>query len=95
MDFYIDQNMDIQIANGDFIISDNNVQDYHCLLKTAPGEWRFDNRLGVNIKQYLGSKRADIYIKSNIEEQRRLTGLPRFNITIDNLDDLNITIRLK
>lgn len=52
-DFIIDENNELAIDNGDFIIDESDVQNQQLLLISDKGDWKENPTVGVGIKRWL------------------------------------------
>lgn len=51
MDILLDQNRDLKIENGDFVIDDSTDQNVELLFISSPGEWKEHIDAGIAIKR--------------------------------------------
>ena len=54
-DILLDENFDLRIENGDFVVGESAGQEAKLLLLYAPGNLRPDPLIGVGIKRWLNS----------------------------------------
>lgn len=54
-DIMLDDNNDLLISNGDFVISDSMMQDVALILLMNQGELKSDPILGCNLTKYLNA----------------------------------------
>lgn len=88
-DIMLDQDDDLQIANGDFVIGESLLQEVGIIIRLNSGELKSDPVLGPNLVQLLNSK-ADT---QDVEERVRLH-LQRDNKSFDEVKKL-IHLKLK
>lgn len=55
-DFLFDDDGDLRIENGDFVIGDSDVQHIQDIIFSGPGWYKEFPEIGVNALSYLGSK---------------------------------------
>ncbi|WP_348814061.1 hypothetical protein [Flavobacterium maritimum] len=82
-DFLLDDNGNMLIANGDFVIGDSEAQDVELLIKSSKGAWKEHPLTGVGIAQLIKSKATEVRIKRDINEQLMLDGFINIDIDID------------
>jgi len=87
-DFLLDDNGELRIENGDFVVGESDNQHQQDIIKCSKGEFREFPELGVGIEQSLGD---DDFITTLIEVKKNLEydGMKINNVT---LNDGQITI---
>ena len=88
-DFLLDDNSDLTIKNGDFVLSDTEAQDVELLIRSSKGAWKENPLTGVGIAQLVKSRGTEVRIKRDINEQLLLDGFINVNIDI-NYPDVNV-----
>lgn len=73
-DIEIDENFDLQISNGDFVISESDQQHVLLLIKTYVGAWKQYPLVGVGIDFYSASSGKQQILKRNIIVQMESDG---------------------
>lgn len=82
-DLLLDENLDLKIINGDFVIADTEVQDIELLISSSKGSWKEHPTTGVGIAQLIKSRATEVRIKRDINEQLTLDGFINIDINID------------
>jgi len=52
-DILLDDELDLRIEDGDFVVGNSTQQEIECLLRAAPGHYKQNPLLGANITQDL------------------------------------------
>ena len=73
-DALLDEDFDLLIADGDFLIDDTTTQSQALLLLSAPGEWRQSPLVGVALQTYLLDNEPDA-ARAEIRRQFELDGM--------------------
>lgn len=60
MDYLLDENGDLRIENGDFVVGESTYMHQRKLLKTAPGEYKANPTIGVDAESYIDGKKGNI-----------------------------------
>ena len=68
-DFLLDENDDIAIVNGDFVVGDSLDQEVAMLIKTNPGEWKEDPIAGAGLIRKMKANASDLVIEHIIRIQ--------------------------
>jgi len=50
-DILLDDDLDLRIENGDFVIGPSDEQHIELLLRSAPGHWKKNPLIGANLAQ--------------------------------------------
>lgn len=66
-DFLLDSNNDIEVSNGDFVISDSDQQHIEAILLDHKGEYKEFPLLGFGIRNYLKSNVSEIAFKRDLK----------------------------
>ncbi len=83
-DFLLDEDGDLLVQNGDFVVGESTTQHQHLLLTTSAGEWKMSPKAGVNINSFLEDD-GDIDLATEIREQFEADGM-KVN-TIQSIND--------
>ncbi len=73
-DFLLDQNMDLQIANGDFVIGESTAQNQKILILSDKGTFKEIPMRGVGARRYLEDEQPDALARE-IRQEFLLDGL--------------------
>ena len=92
-DILLDENEDLLIENGDFVIGDSNEQHIRHILRLAPGQNRMAPLLGANIIENLKGN-FDGDFKRKIRIMLEMDGVTVNDVQINN-DELNIDAKRK
>ena len=92
-DILLDENEDLLIENGDFVIGDSNEQHIRHILRLAPGQNRMAPLLGANIIENLKGN-LDGDFKRKIRIMLAMDGVTVNDVQINN-DELNIDAKRK
>ncbi len=52
-DFLLDDDNNLATADGDFVFGDPTLQNQNLLLSSAPGEWKENPTIGIDVESYL------------------------------------------
>lgn len=88
-DFILDQNSDLAIINGDFVVSDSQEQSVELLLISKPGEWKEFPQVGCDIQNALNGT-ISRFLERNVRVQLEADGF-----TIEKLEITKKGIELK
>lgn len=83
-DILLDNNYDMQITNGDLLISESAHQDVELLLITSKGEWKQWPLTGVGILDYHHAPQNIPALKREIQIQLTDNKIPFKSILIHN-----------
>ncbi|MDN3621352.1 hypothetical protein QWY81_17930 [Polaribacter undariae] len=83
-DFLLDENGDLRIANGDFVIGDSENQEIEALLVSMKGEFKEFPSVGADFQKLLKSRSGQTAALKEIKLQLRNDGFDVSNIEIDN-----------
>ena len=89
-DILLDEDYDIQIADGDFVVGESTQQHQMLLLLSEAGEWKQNPTVGVGLRSYLLDDTTVSDLKSAIAkgfeaDGQRITSLkitPDYKLTI-------------
>jgi hypothetical protein len=89
-DILLDENGDLKIANGDFVIGDSNDQEIENLLVSAKGAFKEFPLVGGDIGKMLKSRSGQTAALKEIKYQLKNDGFDDYNIKIDD-QDINVS----
>lgn len=92
-DIKLDNNNDIMIENGDFVISDADQQNLKLIIQAQKGQFYETPLIGVGIGDEMNSVTTFQNLKNRIKNNMALDGYDADGIMID--DDFNITTNAK
>jgi hypothetical protein len=88
-DLLLDENNDLKIINGDFIIGESTNQNVELLFRTSPGEWKEHIETGIAI-QRSSNGNLDRFLDRTIRVQMEADGyiikklvINEFGVSID------------
>ncbi len=96
-DIKLDSNGNSVIANGDFVLTEDNASFINTMLKTFPGTWDLYPYLGIGLEQFIGQKNdeeARGKIKYEIETKLKLYGLPS-KVVVLPVDETTIACQIE
>lgn len=73
-DILLDENNDLQIVAGDFVIGESFMQEVGFILQMSQGELKSDPLIGANLTTKIRGVRNDAKIRRHIETQMELDG---------------------
>ncbi len=81
-DFLLDENGDLKIVNGDFVIGDAEEQTVERILISKPGEWKEYPQVGCDIQKAFNGV-IDRFLERNVRVQLESDGfeIEKLNIT--------------
>jgi len=82
-DLLLDEDLDLKIINGDFVLADTEVQDMELLISSNKGAWKEHPTTGVGVVQLIKSRATEVRIKRDINEQLTLDGFKNIDVDID------------
>ena len=74
-DYLYDDNLDLNITNGDFVQGASDQNASILLLNTNTGHWKFSPYCGMGIKKYEGSSNSNQIMKREIIVQHEADGM--------------------
>jgi len=92
-DFILDDDLDLKIENGDFVIGDAEEQNQQLLLIASQGSFRASPLTGVNVAQYLKTGFTQLQIdklNQKIKLQLQFDGYLRSDVKINSFEDIQI-----
>lgn len=93
-DFILDNNLDLSISNGDFLIDDAEQQNQELILIATQGSFRQSPLTGVGMVKYLKSSFTVAQVdklRQKIRLQLQYDGYTTINTTINSFTDIQIT----
>ena len=93
-DIMLDDNLDLLIVNGDFVLDDADQQIQELLLIANQGDFRESPLTGVGIVKYLKSRLSPATVdalKKKIKLQWQYDGFANVNTVINSFSDITIT----
>lgn len=82
-DIKLDENQDLKIKNGDFIISDSTDQNVELLFLSTPGDWKEHIETGVAIERAI-HRNTDRFLDRTIRVQLEADGYSISKLEIKN-----------
>lgn len=67
LDLLLNDENDIQIANGDFVIGESLTQEVALILKSSQGEWKSDPLTGANLIQLINSNVDETSLRKRVK----------------------------
>jgi hypothetical protein len=74
-DYLLDDDLDLQITNGDFVQGASDQNASILLLNTNTGNWKASPFCGMGIKKYQGSSNTQQIMKREITVQHEADGM--------------------
>ncbi len=82
-DFLLDDDGDLMIANGDFVVGPSDMQHVQDIIESFAGSWKQYPILGVGIKTFLKSENGQAAV-TLIKQQLQSDGYSVGNIKVKN-----------
>lgn len=92
-DIILDEDLDLAVSAGDFVIGDSEEQHQQLILIASQGSFRESPLTGVNIAQYIktGFTQAQIdKLRQKIRLQLQYDGYQRSVVKINSFDDIQL-----
>lgn len=67
LDLLLNDDNDIVIENGDFLIGESLTQEVALILKSSQGEWKNDPLTGANLIQLINSNVGEISLRKRVK----------------------------
>ena len=83
-DILLDENNDLLIQNGDFVIGESEEQEIKCILQSVINDYKQTPELGVNLIEELNSSGSERALKQKIKLNLRMDGKGNKRFKIDN-----------
>jgi hypothetical protein len=91
-DIILDDNNDLIISNGDFVIQDSDSQHIGLIIDSWIGHWKQYPLCGVGVDNYVKSSGQQLALKRAISVQLEPDGLVNVNVTSNSSEILDITV---
>ncbi len=91
-DILLDDNNELIIKNGDFVVGKSDKQSIRSILNAFPGWWKQYPTVGVGMMQYLNSTGKEQEIMRNIRLQLEADGFAIDTVIIEGLTTNNFSI---
>lgn len=88
-DFLLDDNGDLRIVNGDFVVGDAEAQHVDDLLYSFKGEWKENPLVGAEVQRQVKQRESLTKLKKNIRTALENDGYSNVSVSIDG-EDINI-----
>ena len=85
-DYYLDEDFEMTIVNGDFQVNEDTQQDVNFIIQTNIGQIRYLPTYGVGIQNYLNSNDS-LSVKRKIIEQSKKILVDINKVYVDFSDD--------
>lgn len=85
-DFLLDEDGDLLIQNGDFVVGPSDVQHVEDIIQSFLGEWKQFPFVGVGLLQYIKSEDGQKAVTS-IKEQLQADGYSLTSVNVKNSND--------
>lgn len=82
-DILLDENNDLLIQNGDFVIGESEEQEIKCILQSVINDYKQTPELGVNLIEELNSSGSERALKQKIKLNLRMDGKGNKRFKID------------
>lgn len=92
-DIILDENMDLAIEDGDFVVGDSEDQHQELILIASQGSFRESPLTGVNIAKYIKTGFTQLQVdqlKQKCRLQLQYDGYVRSYIKINSFEDIRI-----
>jgi len=85
-DLKVDENGDLLIVNGDFVITDSDQQHNYDIIASSPGDWKEYPLVGFNPMKYINSRATPAELNQAAKIQLQADGCSniKVNLSIDN-----------
>jgi hypothetical protein len=94
-DILLDENFDLAIVDGDFVIGDADEQIQQLILMATQGSFRQSPLTGVGIVNYLKKQFTPALVdklKQKIQMQLQYDGFSSATVVINSFEDIEITV---
>lgn len=88
-DILLDEEGDLLIVNGDFVIGDSEAQHVDDLLYSFKGEWKEHPLVGAEVQRRLKQRESLTKLKKQIRTTLEDDGYSNVSVSIEN-NDINI-----
>ena len=93
IDILLDEDLDLAIESGDFVVNDAEEQHQQLILLASPGSFRESPLTGVNILSYLKASFTQVQtdqLRQNIRLQLQYDGYSNSVVEINSFSDIQI-----
>jgi hypothetical protein len=90
-DILLDEDNDLKIVNGDFVIGPSDMQHVEHILVAHPGEYKEHPQVGIGIERYLKSTGQQQNLKREIRIQLAFDGYQNPDIELSE----NLKLKIK
>lgn len=94
-DFALDENFDLLIKDGDFVIIESTMQHQSLLLLTTKLSWRPVPFVGVGTVDFLLDDNGTLDLESEIQKQFELDGMRVQSVTATDMENVEIKAEYK
>ncbi|MDM1557052.1 hypothetical protein HX126_21080 [Chryseobacterium indologenes] len=89
-DIILDENFDVKIEDGDFVVGESTYQNQNLLILADKGQFKMDPTVGVGVRRFLESNKKDDLAREIRQEfmkdgmiVKSLTITPEMEIKVD------------
>lgn len=82
-DILVEDNNDLLIENGDFVVGDSDIQHIDHIITAQPGEYKETPQLGFGVINYLKSNATKTKFKRDLRVQLNFDGYENPNIDLE------------
>lgn len=82
-DILLDDDYDLLVKDGDFVIGESTAQEIDLILRSEPGHWRDNLLLGFGLIKRIKSAQDKLQLKKDADTHLRLDGFSDINIVVD------------
>lgn len=89
-DFILDENGDILVRDGDFVVGNANDQHMNDIIQTVPGEWKESPFVGCDLYRFVSANVTTSEVVAVVKKQLELD-----TFTVNNIDVIlgeNVTV---
>ncbi|MEO0075648.1 MAG: oxidase [candidate division WOR-3 bacterium] len=90
-DLLLDENNDLKIENGDFVIGQSDQQHIELILRSAPGHWKQHPLIGADLTKMLNAP-LSLYEKQQIKVALQADGYKVNNITFNDNGEVIVDV---
>lgn len=92
-DILVDDNNDLLIENGDFVVGDSDIQHIDHIITAQPGEYKETPQIGLGVINYLKSNTTKTKFKRDLRVQLNFDGYDNPNIDLeDGFNNLKVEV---
>lgn len=89
-DILLDENFDVQITDGDFVIGESAQQQQQLLMITNKGEWKENPTVGVGVSGFLKDDVDTTDLLAEVKTQFEADGMTVNELNYDNNGNIKI-----